>query len=284
MKQYKNIVIGVDLAEPLEPLLAQAKLFANHQHSHFHLVHVYPALSMTVPYATEYEGQLVRDLKVKLEELTQHFAGLAMTTHLVQGNASIELVKLASSLEANLIVVGSHGKHGVELLLGSTANGVLYGCSCDILAVRINKQGIHDGRDHYKTVLLATDFSSESEKIIHLAKQFCDDIKAQLHVISVVPDPAVLASMYQPGVDDDSLPSVEKKMAHLISTLSISKSNTRLIAGEPKFEILTYANEIDTNLIVVGSHGKNILASAVLGSTPHALLHKAKMDVFLSRI
>lgn len=38
---------------------------------------------------------------------------------------------------ADLIVVGSHGRHGLALLLGSTANAVLHGAPCDVLAVRI---------------------------------------------------------------------------------------------------------------------------------------------------
>ena len=38
---------------------------------------------------------------------------------------------------ADLIVVGSHGRHGLALLLGSTANGVLHGATCDVLAVRV---------------------------------------------------------------------------------------------------------------------------------------------------
>jgi universal stress protein A len=38
-----------------------------------------------------------------------------------------------------LIVVGSHGRHGVRLLLGSTANGILHHAKCDVLAVRIKE-------------------------------------------------------------------------------------------------------------------------------------------------
>jgi universal stress protein A len=40
----------------------------------------------------------------------------------------------------DLVVVGSHGRHGLSLLLGSTANGVLHGAGCDVLAVRVGKQ------------------------------------------------------------------------------------------------------------------------------------------------
>ena len=42
-----------------------------------------------------------------------------------------------ASREDIRIVVGSHGRHGLALLLGSTASGVLHGAKCDVLAVRI---------------------------------------------------------------------------------------------------------------------------------------------------
>ncbi len=42
-------------------------------------------------------------------------------------------------INADLIVVGSHGRHGFALLMGSTANGVLHGARRDVLAVRVGK-------------------------------------------------------------------------------------------------------------------------------------------------
>jgi len=47
---------------------------------------------------------------------------------------------VADEQGADLIIVGSHGRHGLALLLGSTANGVLHGAACDVLAVRVGKQ------------------------------------------------------------------------------------------------------------------------------------------------
>ncbi len=46
----------------------------------------------------------------------------------------------ADELKADLIVIGSHGRHGVQLLLGSTANAVLHGAKCDVLAVRVGEK------------------------------------------------------------------------------------------------------------------------------------------------
>ena len=47
------------------------------------------------------------------------------------------IIHQAEKLKADLIIVGSHGRHGIQLLLGSTANGVIHHAHCDVLAVRI---------------------------------------------------------------------------------------------------------------------------------------------------
>jgi universal stress protein A len=46
---------------------------------------------------------------------------------------------LATEQNCDVIVVGSHGRHGLALLLGSTANDLLHGAPCDVLAVRLRK-------------------------------------------------------------------------------------------------------------------------------------------------
>jgi len=53
------------------------------------------------------------------------------------GNAANEIVQYAKDNHVDLIVLGSHGRHGAKLLLGSTANAVLHHAKCDVLAVRI---------------------------------------------------------------------------------------------------------------------------------------------------
>lgn len=52
------------------------------------------------------------------------------------GTPRLEIVTLAAERGVDLIVLGSHGRHGLRKLLGSTANAVLNDASCDILAVR----------------------------------------------------------------------------------------------------------------------------------------------------
>ena len=53
------------------------------------------------------------------------------------GSPKTEIVRVANENKVDLIIVGSHGRHGLALLLGSTANGVLHHATCDVLAVRL---------------------------------------------------------------------------------------------------------------------------------------------------
>jgi universal stress protein A len=57
--------------------------------------------------------------------------------HVAQGSTKNEITRLALELQADLIVMGSHGRHGLALLLGSTANAVLHAAPCDVLAIRV---------------------------------------------------------------------------------------------------------------------------------------------------
>ncbi len=55
----------------------------------------------------------------------------------VAGNVAHRIRQLAADIGAGLVVVGTHGKHGLQLLSGSTANAVLHGSACDVLAARV---------------------------------------------------------------------------------------------------------------------------------------------------
>ena len=55
---------------------------------------------------------------------------------LEKGSTKMSIVKLAKKIGADLIITGSHGRHGLVNLLGSTASGILHGADCDVLVVK----------------------------------------------------------------------------------------------------------------------------------------------------
>ena len=75
---------------------------------------------------------MTEELKIALAQLNPTVGDLSGNMHKIR-----EAHKTAREQGADLIIVGSHGRHGLALLLGSTANGVLHGASCDVLAVRV---------------------------------------------------------------------------------------------------------------------------------------------------
>lgn len=143
MSLYTHILVGLDLSpEESHRVVNKAVVLAQLHNAKLSLLHVIE------PVALAYAGDIPMDLsetQIALEEqankrLADFAAHLSYpVTHnkVVLGQTASELRETATQLGADLIVVGSHGRHGLALLLGSTASGVLHGAKCDVLAVRI---------------------------------------------------------------------------------------------------------------------------------------------------
>jgi universal stress protein A len=144
MTNYSKILTAVDLSDESTSVMARAKALAASNQAELHLIHVIEPLSFA------YGGDIPMDFSGIQDEIHQQATaqlqrvaeqnGIASDRqHLVLGKPEVEIHALAEQLEADLIVVGSHGRHGLSLLLGSIANGVLHGASCDVLAVRVGQ-------------------------------------------------------------------------------------------------------------------------------------------------
>ena len=142
MGEYKHILIGVDLTVESRDVSRRAYALKVAFNAKLSCVHVIEPLSLA------YGGDIPMDLSTIQEQIQDtaknHLAEFALSLgigdedrHLIFGRPETEIHNLAKEIDADLIVVGSHGRHGLALLLGSTANGVLHGATCDVLAVRV---------------------------------------------------------------------------------------------------------------------------------------------------
>ncbi|MCZ6659085.1 MAG: universal stress protein [Gammaproteobacteria bacterium] len=142
MSAYQRILLAVDLTEESKQLAGSGKALATAFEAELHVIHVIEPLSLA------YGGDIPMDLSSVQEQIHEqaksHLAefanGLGVPQdrqYLIFGRPESEIHRVAESQEMDLIIVGSHGRHGLALLLGSTANGVLHGASCDVLAVRV---------------------------------------------------------------------------------------------------------------------------------------------------
>jgi len=147
MANYRHIILAVDFSDDFDPVVAKAIEIQQRNESKLTLVHVveYSGAIYTgeipLPEDFDLDQRLMDQAKEQLTAMaTRH--QLMDHTELVEiGTPKREIVRVANELDSDLIVIGSHGRHGLQLLLGSTANGVLHLAPCDVLAVRVGNEG-----------------------------------------------------------------------------------------------------------------------------------------------
>ena len=142
MNEYTHILVAVDLTEESRVLATKASVLQKAYSAKLSCVHVIEPLSLTyggdVPLdLSAIQEQIQETAKIQLQEFAMELKIDSENQHLIFGRPESEIDSLANQISADLIVVGSHGRHGLALLFGSTANGVLHGAPCDVLAVRV---------------------------------------------------------------------------------------------------------------------------------------------------
>lgn len=142
MAVYTNLLLAVDLSEESDQLIEKARNIATNNQAKLAIIHVIEPLSFAyggdVPMdLSTVQDQLDEHAREKLESFCQKLDYPVSEKIVVTGHTETEIHRAAEERDCELIIVGSHGRHGLALLLGSTANGVLHGAPCDVLAVRV---------------------------------------------------------------------------------------------------------------------------------------------------
>ncbi len=144
MNSYKHILLAVDFFEQCDPVIHRAQELAARYQAKLSIVHVVDSLPITdagygadIPFNLDLTAELMANAKTRLATLAKQLAIADNDQWLEMGSPKTEIIRIAIENKVDLIIVGSHGRHGLALLLGSTANGVLHYAPCDVLAVRL---------------------------------------------------------------------------------------------------------------------------------------------------
>jgi universal stress protein A len=146
MAVYSHILLAVDFTPVTDTVTRQAMELCQAFKARLSLVHVVEFTQMdlsndlVLPQELEIDQELMKRSKQRLEELAENLGIEKSECFVSQGSTRREILRLAKELNTNLIVIGSHGREGIQRLLGSTANAVLHGAPCDVLAVRIKDE------------------------------------------------------------------------------------------------------------------------------------------------
>lgn len=141
MTAIKNILVATDFNHCSEVALARALAFAERFEATVHLLHVYtlPGLPDGAALSSSSIDDAEQVARRKLDEVARTSAGTRYLGQLLvrMGDPASVIILVAEELQAELIVLGTHGRRGLNrLLLGSVANAVVRTAPCSVLVAR----------------------------------------------------------------------------------------------------------------------------------------------------
>lgn len=145
MTGYNKILLALNFFDHTDVLCTRVKDLSRQFNCDVHYLHVVePVLSgfqdeLGSIEPSGLEQELVNTTLNRLVQFGERYDVKNSNLHVELGSAKKEILRVASELNIDLIVTGSHGRHGTGLLFGSTANGLLHGAGCDVLAIRLEE-------------------------------------------------------------------------------------------------------------------------------------------------
>jgi len=139
---YEHLLAAVDFSPSAETTMQRAVDLVGRYAARLSVIHVVEYLpvaldaELMLPPLAGIEEQLLDNARKRLEELTERLGVKQASRYVELGSTKLEILRIAEARGVDLIVMGSHGRHGLARVLGSTASAVLQGAHCDVLAVR----------------------------------------------------------------------------------------------------------------------------------------------------
>ncbi|MGD0230502.1 MAG: universal stress protein [Syntrophorhabdales bacterium] len=142
---FSKILVPIDFSEYTDEILRYAVEIVKRFGSSLHLIHVVPGLDYFTPYESFMAAENIaavqkgieEEVKTQLEEVAGRIAGITVTETVRTGTAYAEIVDYAKSVGMDLIIMGTHGRGGLEhIVIGSVAEKVVRRSPCPVLTIR----------------------------------------------------------------------------------------------------------------------------------------------------
>jgi len=142
MAGYQKLLVLLDLSDDSEQVVIAARNVAAGPQASIVLLHVVEfvpvePLGESLMPTMEIEGELIARSHAKLEQLAVRLGLDGATKRVEAGNTKAEILRVAEEERPDVIVLGSHERHGLAILVNFTEDTVLHAAHCDVLAVRL---------------------------------------------------------------------------------------------------------------------------------------------------
>lgn len=291
-----GILFAYDFSDRSRRAAKRAFQLARQQNHSVHAAHVvdeaFPERKWLGEDDDESEESIVDRLKhAVVQRLDEELAPLAkefdvpFKAHAAFGYVAEQLHNISDHSNCRMLVIGAHGKHAVrDLMLGATAEQLLWYLAPPTLVVR------DDNSAPYSRILIAADFSDESEAAMSTVAQWFPE--AEVRILHVIDNRAV-ERLRDAGMASQTLQeeahlhekSASKTLQEMVarSSLDSEKAEIHILHGHPVEEVANNAEAFSADLVVMGGHGRNRLTRWLPGRVASRLVHSLPCDVMLAR-
>jgi len=284
MEKYRKILVAIDGSESSMNALRESFKLATNEQSWITVVSVAPPyegdLAMTAI------GNIQKAIKEPCEKALLEAEKIAkaeralIKTACEEGEPYERIIDLAEAENCDLIVLGRKGMSRIErVLMGSVTARVIGHSQRDVLVVP------EDTKIGWKSIFLSTDGSKYSEAATNKAIDFARSYGGEIKAVSVV-DVTEEFMAQAPG----AVESLVKKAKGFVEDVKKKaeaqgvKTETFVREGEPYKVVTNLAKEYDSNVIVVGSHGRSGLRRLMMGSVAERIIGYAPCPVLVAKI
>jgi len=293
MLENKLILCPIDFSEFSARAFHHALSLAEHYHAKLVVQHVVelwrhpPAeFAVSAKIYDEFCQSLSERGTEKLQEFVNNNAHDGIQAELVVQNGSDALesiLSLAQAREADVIVMGTHGRRGYDrLMLGSVTDRVMRRAPCPVLAVCCPPSdtvaaGAEGDIHHLSRILFCVDFSENSERALEYAMFVTTEYDGELTLLHV------LEEGDSPAKTEEAMATATEQLDKLIpqERRQTLKIKTAVRVGSPYRQIVQFALETQIELIVMGVRGRGALDLAVFGSTTYRVIQLGSCPVLV---
>lgn len=210
-----------------------------------------------------------QNARVELDKYTAEHVSkdVRHRTVIVEAHPVAAIVQAAEELDASVIVMGTHGRSGLNRwMLGSVTERVLRESSHPLLTVRPTDRAV-DAASASPTILCPVNVSDDARAVLEQAVDFAELVGAKLSVVHVRDTPG--------GDDENALREIQSWLPERLRA-SVS---TIALAGDPAEVVVEHARSSNADLIVIGARHRRFADTTIIGATTTRITRHAPCPV-----
>jgi nucleotide-binding universal stress UspA family protein len=274
----RNILVPTDFSEQATNALEVAIEIGKLNKAEITLLHVIDLPAPVAPinavgdYVSPFEDnlylfQLMESSKTQLNQIKSDYESSGVTIHskITPGNIFNSIEQEIEEGKTELVIMGSKGSSGIdEILIGSNTEKVVRRVKCPVLTVKQKMNPFV-----VKDIIFATNLAEDQGLVLKHIKRFQDLFKATIHLVTI----------NSPSNFEDTK-SLKRKMDDFVQRYQLKDFTTNIYNSKDKEQgIINFAEEINANIIAMGTHGRTGFAHLINGSVAEDVVNHAQRMV-----